>query len=253
MPKAKAAAVKALELDDNLADPHVALGYASFGYDWDWVAAEKHFERAYELNPRGLTYHIYFPTYLSSLGRFEEALALANRAVELDPASPSANYLRSVQYFVARRFDQAIEELRRTLEMAPDLFLAYVVLAQAHAGKGLYREAMTEIEKVPAMNRDLPAVAGLRGYIHGLLGERSEALQIIEQLKAISKQRYVPGFYIALAYAGLRDNDQAFDWLEKSREERFVRLAYLAREPLWDPIRSDPRFGELVRRVGIPT
>lgn len=253
MPKAKAAAVKALELDDNLADPHVALGYASFGYDWDWVAAEKHFERAYELNPRGLSYHIYFPTYLSSLGRFEEALALANRAVELDPASPSANYLLSVQYFVARKFDQAIEELRRTLEMAPDLFLVYVVLAQAYAGKGLYREAITEIEKVSAMNRDLPAVAGLRGYIHGLLGERSEALQIIEQLKAISKQRYVPGFYIALVYAGLRDNDQAFDWLEKSREERFVRLAYLAREPLWEPIRSDARFAELVRRVGIPT
>ena len=253
MPKAKAAAVKALELDDNLADAQVALGYASFGYDWDWVAAEKHFERAYELNPRGLIYHIYFPTYLSSLGRFEEALALANRAVELDPASPSANYLRAVQYFVARKFDQAIEELRRTLEMAPDLFLAYVVLAQAYAGKGLYREAMAELDKAPAICRDIPAVAGLRGYIHGLLGERAEALQIIEQFKAISKQRYVPGFYIALVYAGLRDSDQAFDWLEKSREERFVRLAYLAREPLWDPIRSDPRFAELVRRVGIPT
>jgi eukaryotic-like serine/threonine-protein kinase len=253
MPKAKAAAVKALELDDNLADPHVALGYASFGYDWDWVAAEKHFERAYALNPRGLTYHIYFPMYLSSLRRFEEALVLANRAVELDPASPSASHLLSVQFFVSRKFDRAIQECHRTLQVAPDLFLAYVVLAQAYAGKGLYREALAELDKAPATCRNIPAVAGLRGYIHGLLGERSEALQIIEQFKATSKQRYVPGFYIALVYAGLRDNDQAFDRLEKSREERFVRLAYLAIEPLWDPIRSDPRFAGLVRGVGIPT
>jgi serine/threonine-protein kinase len=252
MVKAKAAAVKALELDDNLADPHVALGYASFDYDWDWVAAEKHFVRAYALNPRGLMYHIYVPLYLSSLGRFEEALALANRAVELDPASPSASHLLSVQFFVARKFDQAIQECRQTLEMAPDLFLLYVVLAQAYAGKGMYREAMAELDNAPAMCRSIPSVAGIRGYVHGLLGERSEALQIIEQFKAISKQRYIPGFYIALVYAGLGDNDQAFAWLEKSVEERFVRLAYLAREPLWDPIRSDPRFAGIVRRVGIP-
>ena len=253
MPKAKAAAVKALGLDGTLADPHVALGYASFGYDWDWVAAEKHFERAYALNPRGLTYHIYFAMYLTSLGRFEEALALANRAVELDPASPSASHLISVHYFMARNFDRSIQECHRTLEMAPDLFLAYVVLAQSYAGKGMYREAMAEVDKVPAMFRSIPGVAGLRGYVHGLLGERSEAQQIIEQLKAVSKQCYVPGFYIALAYAGLGDNDQAFAWLEKSVEERFVRLAYFAKEPLWDSIRSDPRFVELVRRVGIPT
>jgi TolB-like protein len=252
MPKAKAAAVKALELDNSLADPHVALGYASFGYDWDWVAAEKHFERAYALSPRGLIYHIYVPLYLGSLGRFEEALALANRAVELDPASPSASHLLAVQYFMARKFDQAIQECRRTLDMAPDLFLLYAVLAQAYAGKGMYREAMAELDKAPAMCRNIPSVAGIRGYVYGLLGERSEALQIIEQFKAISKQRYMPGFYIALVYAGLGDNDQAFAWLEKSVEERFVRLAYLAREPLWDPIRSDPRFAGIVRRVGIP-
>jgi eukaryotic-like serine/threonine-protein kinase len=253
MVNARAAAVKALELDDNLADPHVALGYASFGFDWDWIAAEKHFARAYALNPRGLIYHIYVPLYLSSLGRFEEALVLANRAVELDPASPSASHLLSVQFFVGRKLDQAIQECRRTLAMAPDLFLVYVVLAQSYAGKGMYREAMAELDKAPAMCRNIPAVAGLRGYVHGLMGNRSEALQIVEQLKAISKQGYVPAFYIALVYAGLGDNDQAFAWLEKSIEERFVRLAYFAREPLWDPIRSDSRFAEIVRRVGIPT
>ncbi len=253
MPKAKAAATKALELDDTLADPHVALGYAGFGYDWDWTAAGKHFERSFELNPRGVPYHMYFPLYLGSLGRFEEALAVANRAVELDPASPFARHLLSVQLFAARKFDQAIQECHRTLEMAPDLFLVYLVLAQAHAGKGRYREGMSELDKAPAMSRAFPAVIGLRGYLHGLLGERSQALQMIEELKTLSKARFVPGFYVALAYAGLDDKDQAFAWLEKSCEERFIRLAYFAREPLWDPLRSDPRFAELVRRVGIPT
>ena len=137
--------------------------------------------------------------------------------------------------------------------MAPDLFLVYVVLAQSYARRGTYREAMAGLAKAPAMCRTIPAVAGVRGYVHGLMGERSEALRIVGQFKAISKQDYVPGFYIALVYAGLKDNDQAFAWLEKSIEERFVRLAYLAREPLWDPIRSDPRFAEIVRRIGIPT
>ena len=253
MPKAKAAATKALELDDTLADPHVALGYAGFGYDWDWTAAGKHFERSVELNPRGVPYHMYFPLYLGSLGKFEEALAVANRAVELDPASPFARHLLSVQLFAARKFDQSIQECHRTLEMAPDLFLVSLVLAQAYAGKGMYREGMSELDKAPAMSRAFPAVIGLRGYLHGLLGERSQALQMIEELKTLSKARFVPGFYVALAYAGLDDKDQAFAWLEKSCEERFIRLAYFAREPLWDPLRSDPRFAELVRRVGIPT
>jgi len=252
MPKAKAAATKALELDDSLADPHVALGYAGFGYDWDWTAAGKHFERSFELNPRGIPYHMYFPLYLGSLGRFEEALAVANRAVELDPASPFARHLLSVQLFAARKFDQAIQECHRTLEMAPDFFLVYLVLAQAYAGKGMYREGMSELDKAPAMSRAFPAVIGLRGYLHGLLGERSQALETIEELKTLSKVRFVPGFYVALAYAGLDDKDQAFAWLGKSCEERFIRLAYFAREPLWDPIRSDPRFAEIVRRVGIP-
>jgi serine/threonine protein kinase len=252
MSKAKAAAAKALEIDDSLAEAHVALGYSSFGYDWNWTAAGKHFDRAFTLNPRCVTYHLYFPLYLSSLGRFEEALAVANRAVDLDPASPSASHLLSVQFFLARKFDQAIQECHRTLELAPDPILVYMLLAQAHAGIGLYREGLSDMDKSPALSQGVPALVAFRGYLHALLGERSRALQMIEELSALSKLRFVPGFYFALVYAGLEDKDQAFRWLEKSCDERFIRVVYLNIEAFWDPIRSDPRFADLVRRVGIP-
>jgi eukaryotic-like serine/threonine-protein kinase len=253
MPKAKAAAAKALELDDNLADAHVALGYSSFTYDRDWTAAGKHFERAFALNPRSVSYHLYYPLYLATLGRFEESVSVANRAVDLDPASPSASHLLSVQLYVARRFDESIQECHRTLEMAPDLFLAYMVLAQSCAGKGSCREALSYLDKAPAASGNVPWFTAYRGYLHALLGEQSQALQKIEELKAISKAGFVPGFFYALVYAGLGDMDRAFSWLEKSCDERFVRLVYLRVEAIWDPIRSDPRFAEIVRRVGIPT
>jgi eukaryotic-like serine/threonine-protein kinase len=252
VPKAKAAAAKALELDESLADAHVSLGYSSFAYDRDWTAAGKHFERAFAVNPRCVSYHLYYPLYLSTLGRFEEAVAVANHAVELDPASPSASHLLSVQLYIARQFDEAIQECHRTLEMAPDLFLAYMVLAQSYAGKGMCREALSCLDKAPSASGDIPWFSAYRGYLHALLGERSQALQKIEKLKAISKTGFVPGFFYALVYGGLGDKDQAFSWLEKSCDERFVRLVYLRVEPIWDPIRSDPRFAEIVRRVGIP-
>jgi eukaryotic-like serine/threonine-protein kinase len=253
VPKAKAAAAKALELDESLADAHVSLGYSSFTYERDWNAAGKHFERAFALNPRSVSYHLYYPLYLATLGRFQESVSVANRAVDLDPASPSASHLLSVQLYVARRFDESIQECHRTLEMAPDLFLAYMVLAQSCAGKGSCREALSYLDKAPTASGNIPWFTAYRGYLHALLGEQSQALQKIEELKTISKAGFVPGFFYALVYAGLGDKDQAFFWLEKSCDERFVRLVYLRVEAIWDPIRSDPRFAEIVRRVGIPT
>jgi non-specific serine/threonine protein kinase len=252
MPKAKVAAAKALEIDDTLADAHVSLGYSSFVYDRDWTNAGKHFEQAFDLNPRCVSYHLYYPLFLSSLGRFEESLAVARRAVDLDPASPSVSHLLSVQLYIARKFDESIRECHRTLDMAPDLFLVYMVLAQSHAAKGLCREALSELDKAPAVSTAVPWFAAYRGYLFGLLGERSRALQMLEELKVTSKTRFVPGFFYALVYVGLRDNDQAFAWLEKTCDEGFVRLVYLKVEPIWDLIRSDPRFAAVIKRVGIP-
>jgi serine/threonine-protein kinase len=252
MPKAKAAAAKALQIDDGLAEAHVSLGYASFTYDWDWTAAGRYFQQALAVNPSYVRNHAFYPLYLSSLGRFEEALAVAKRALDLDPASTSVSHVLAVQLYLARQFDQAIQQCRKTLEMDTNYAVTYALLGQVYASKGLYREALTDLAKFSTLSRGGAASLALLGYSHARLGDRNEALRILDELGAVSKRSFVTAFFFALVYAGLEDKDQAFMWLEKACEERFNRLAYLKVEALWDPLRSDPRFAELVRRVGIP-
>ena len=253
MPKAKAAAAKALELDDGLAEAHVSLGYASFTYDWDWTAAGRHFGQALAMNPSYARGHAFYPLYLSALGRFEEAVAVAQNALDLDPASPAASHVLAVQLYLARRFDQAIQQCHKTLEMDQNYPVSYGVLGQSYSCKGLYREALPNLDKFSALSRGGAASLALLGYAHARLGERSQALRMLEDLQPASKQNFVSAFFFALVYAGLEDRDKAFMWLEKACEERFNRLAYANVEALWDPLRSDPRFAELIRRIGIPT
>jgi TolB-like protein/Tfp pilus assembly protein PilF len=252
MPKAKAAAVKALEIDDHLAEAHVSLGYVSFTYDGDWSAAGKHFEQALALNPIYSGAHTFYAFYLNSLGRSEEALAVAKRALDLDPASPAVSHSLAVQLYLARRFDQAIEQAHNTLEMDANFAISYQLLGEVHVSKGLYREGLLALEKFSALSRTSAISRALVGYSHARLGERSAALRIIEELTSASKHSFIPAFLYALVYAGLEDKDQAFGWLEKAYEERFNRLAYLKQDALWDPLRSDPRFIDMLRRLGIP-
>ena len=252
MPRAKAAATKALEIDDHLAQAHGSLGYISFGYDWDWSAAGKHFGQALSLNPTYTKALNFYPLYLSSSGRSQEALAVAKAALDLDPASPAVSHNLAVQFYLARQFDQAIGQCQKTIEMDPNFAVAYALLGQAYLAKGMHREAVPVLEKYSALSRGSADSLALLGYAHARLGERSQALRMLEQLKAASKEHFVPSFFFALVYAGLEDKDQAFSWLEKGCEERFARFAYLNAEALWDPLRSDPRFSDLVRRVGIP-
>jgi TolB-like protein/Tfp pilus assembly protein PilF len=252
MPKAKTAAVKGLEIDKALAEAHVSLGYISFTYDGDWPAAGKHFEQALALNPAYTRGHTFYPFYLSSIGRSEEALEVAKGALDLDPASPAVSHSLAVQLYLARKFDRAIEQAHDTLEMDANFAISYAVLGEVYLSKGMYREGLSALEKYSALSRSGAASLALLGYSHARLGERKESLQVIEALKAASKQSFVPALFVALVYAGLEDKDQAFTWLEKAYEERFNRLAYLKVEALWDPLRSDPRFADLLRRVGIP-
>ena len=252
MPKAKAAATKALELDNRLAEAEVSLGYASFTFDWNWMAAEKHFQRALALNPGYVMNHAFYALYHSSLGRSEEALAEARSALDLDPVSPAASHILSVQLYLAREFDQAIQQCRWTLEMEPNYAVAYAVLGQAYLSKGLCGEALPHLDKYLALSRRAPASLALLGYSHARLGERKQALRMLEELRAVSQKVFVPAFFVALVHAGLEDRDQSFAWLQRAFEERFNRLAYLRVEALWDPLRSDPRFAELVRKVGLP-
>jgi tetratricopeptide (TPR) repeat protein len=252
MPKAKTAALKGLEIDKALAEAHVSLGYISFTYDGDWPAAGKHFEQALALNPAYTRGHTFYPFYLSSIGRSEEALEVAKGALDLDPASPAMSHSLAVQLYLARKFDRAIEQAHDTLEMDANFAISYAVLGEVHLSKGMYQEGLSALEKYSALSRSGATSLALLGYSHARLGERKESLQVIEAREAASKQSFVPAFFVALVYAGLEDKDQAFTWLEKAYEERFNRLAYLKVDALWDPLRSDPRFTDLLRRVGIP-
>lgn len=252
MPKAKAAAVKGLEVDKELAEAHVSLGYVSFTYDGDWPGAGEHFQQALTLNPVYSSTHTFYALYLSSLGRSEEALEAAKRALDLDPASPAVSHSLAVQLYLARKFDQAIDQARNTLEMDANFAISYAVLGEVFLAKGMYREGLCTLEKYSALGRRSATSLAFLGYSHARLGEREKALRMIEELQAASQQTLVPALFIALVYAGLEEKDQAFTWLEKAYQERFNRLAYLKVEALWDPLRSDPRFADLLRRVGIP-
>ena len=252
MPKAKTAAEQGLEIDKDLAEAHVSLGYISFTYEGDWPAAGKHFEQALTLNPAYSRAHTFYAFYLSSLGRSDEALDVAKRALDLDPASPAVSHSLAVQLYLARKFDRAIEQAYDTLEMDGNFAISYVVLGEVYLSKGMYRDGLSALEKYSALSRRNATSLAFLGYSHARLGERKEALRMIEELKAASQQSFVPALFVALVYAGLEDKDQAFTWLEKAYEERFNRLAYLKVEALWDPLRSDPRFADLLRRVGIP-
>jgi eukaryotic-like serine/threonine-protein kinase len=252
MPKAKVAATKALELNNRLAEAEVSLGYASFTFDWNWMAAEKHFQRALALNRSYVMNHGFYALYHGSLGRSEEALAEARSALDLDPVSPAASHILSVQLYLAREFDQAIQQCRWTLEMEPNYAVAYAVLGQAYLSKGLCREALPHLDKYLALSRHAPASLALLAYSHARLGERKQALRMLEELRSVSQKVFVPAFFVALVHAGLEDRDQSFIWLQRAFEERFNRLAYLRVEALWDPLRSDPRFAELIRKVGLP-
>jgi TolB-like protein/DNA-binding winged helix-turn-helix (wHTH) protein/Tfp pilus assembly protein PilF len=252
MPSAKAAAMKALEIDEHLAEAHVSLGYISFAYDWDWTAAGKHFDQALALNPTLTRAHNFYPLYLSSRGMAQQALAVAKAALDLDPASPSVSHYLALQLYLARQFDQAIEQCHKTLDLDPNFAVAYQVLGQAYLAEGMNREAEPVLEKYSALSQGSADSLALLGYSHARLGERSQALRTLEELKATSKKSYVPAFYFAMIYAALEDKDQAFMQLEKGYDERFARFAYLKLEALWDPLRSDERFSDLVRRVGIP-
>jgi len=250
IPKAKAAALKALEIDDRQAIAHAELGYISFSYDFDWATAGRHYEQALAPNPSATLYT--HPVYLTALGRHDEALAEARRGMDLDPLNFMLGFRMARALYMARRFDESIEQCRKILEMDPSYPLAHWQLGQAYAEKGMYREALAELEKDKALTHGHPRSLAYMGNILARLGEGSRALQVLDELKAVAKQQYAYSLSFARIYAGLGDKDQAFAWLEKGYEERSTPLYFLKVDPIWDPLRSDPRFNDLLRRIGLP-
>jgi len=166
--------MKALEIDEHLAEAHVSLGYISFAYDWEWSAAGQHFDQALALNPTLTRAHNFYPLYLSSRGMEQQALAVAKAALDLDPASPSVSHVLAVQLYLSRQFDQALQQTRKTLEMDPHYAVAYAMMGQAYASKGCYREAVPDLDKYLELSRGGAAALALLGYAHARLGERNE-------------------------------------------------------------------------------
>ncbi len=254
MPKAKAAALRALEPDETLAEAHTSLGRVLAAYDWNWTSAETELKRAIELNPRYAIAHQWYGGLLEAKGRSKEALVERKRAQELDPLSLGINFELGIGFYYSRNYDQAIEQFHRTLELDPNFTPAQQFLAASFEQKGMYDEAISEFKKaIPLLGgNEWSLTRGGLGHFYAVTGKKSEALAMVDELKQRSAQGYVPLTSIALIYAGLGEKDQAFAWLEKGYEEHSFQMQWLNVEPRWDSLRSDPRFADLIRRIGLP-
>jgi len=251
MPKAKAAADRALALDNMLAEAHTSLAYGIMHYDWDWPGTDARFQRAFDINPNYPTAHHWHSHYLTAMGRAEDSLVESKRFLELDPLDPFANAHLAWHYIFARQYDEAIEQCWKSNELFPNSFFSSFFFALAYEQKGMLDEASAEFEKVIKMSGNLTfAKAGL-GHLYAISAEKAKAENVIAELDEISKTRYVPSYDIAVIHAGLGERDLAFAWLDKAYQEHSSWLAYLKVEPRLDDLRSDSRFEHLLRRVGL--
>jgi TolB-like protein/DNA-binding winged helix-turn-helix (wHTH) protein/Flp pilus assembly protein TadD len=249
-PKAKVAAIKALELDSALGEAHNSLAFVLDGFDWDFDAAGKEFRRAIELNPGYATAHHWYAWHLSLLGRYDEAITEMRKAENLDPLSLIINADLAELLVLAHSYDESIQQSRKTIEMDPNFALAHNQLAQAYLQKHMYVEAVAELQKAVQLSPGCPTCIANLGRAYVLSGNRSAAEKLLSDLKKRSNPGYSNASEIAMIYASLGDTDQAMNWLEKGFEERFNPGVLL--RPGFDPLRSDSRFQNLVHRIGLP-
>ena len=247
--RARAYARQALALDETIAEAHTSLGWVLFIYDWDWEAGVRAFRRALELNPGYATAHQWYSFALTSLGRMDEALVEGHTALELDPASVSIRRSLGFLYYYARRYDTALEHLRRAIAMNPTSQENYRLLGLALAQSGAYDQAERAVREAVSVPEGTAYAAAALGYVLARRGERGQAETILHELEARARTEYVSPVAVHMVYVGLGERDQAFAWLERAFDERRGWLAYLKVEPMLDPLRTDPRFATLVRRM----
>lgn len=247
-PKAKAAALKALELDHSLAETHFLLGKIAFWYEWDWKTAEREWKRANELDS---SYPAQYPVYLAVMGRFDEAISAQEVGLKRLPLDLNMLMDSAGVFLFAGRYDQSIEQTRKVLELDPNFWWAYQNLGLVYERKKQYPEAIAALERARDIDNN-PSRIGYLGYVYGAAGKKAEAQQVLEELKELSKRRYVAPYNIAVIYAGLNDKDQAFEWLNKAYEARSFFLMLLKVETVLDNLRADPRFKALMKRLNLP-
>jgi serine/threonine protein kinase/tetratricopeptide (TPR) repeat protein len=255
-PKAKAAATKSLELDDTLAEAHAALAYAVLFADWDWSSAEREFKRAIELNPNSALSHARYAECLKMRLRFNEAMAEAQRAQELDPLSPDIVSGLGIVQLMARQYDESIAQFQKALDLNPNLPGVHAMLAWAYAMKRMYPQALAEYDRIAEQDKVTAAgnqfVAAMLGWVCAVAGRRTDALKIAQEFRDLSSHAYVDFYQQATIYAGLGEKEEAFRLLEKGYEEHSSSMTYLAVDPFWYGMRSDPRFSDLLRRMDLP-
>ncbi len=252
--RAKAAALKAIGLDDTLAEPHASLAFIAETHEWDWATAEREYKRALELNPGDARAHHWYAGYLMYVGRFEEGIAEAKRARDLDPLSLPVNNALAGRLLVAGRVDEALAQLRQTLEMDPHFAPAHQTLGWAYLNMGKNHEAIQEFQQALQLSGtdDKDMMLDL-GFAYATVGNREEARRILAKLKKLREQGLLPSGSIGILYGALGELDEAFAWLEKAYEERDPELTYL-KVPgrRFAPLRHDARFQQMVHRMGLP-
>jgi TolB-like protein/DNA-binding winged helix-turn-helix (wHTH) protein/Tfp pilus assembly protein PilF len=250
IPKARAAALKALELDEELAEAHTSLALITENYDWDWPTAEKEYRRAIQLDPNYATAHQWYAECLAFQGRFDEALAESERARALDPLSLIIAADKGAILYFSRQYDRAIAQFRAVLEMEPNLQRAHMVLF-AYAQKGQTVDALAEIRNW-RRGDDTPWTWATEAYVYGHSGQQAQARDALKKLERVNRHQHLdPAPMLVLAYAGMNNKDEALGWLEKAYSEHSNAVTTLKVDPIYDSLRSDPRFQDLVRRVGL--
>lgn len=250
LPKANAAALKAIEINPQSAEAHASLGLI-LDHRLDWPAAEAEFKRALQLDPTYANAHHWYGDYLSIKGRHDEALAEAKKALELDPLNLMIGTWVGLRYYLAHQFDRAVEQGRNTVALDPNFAAAHLLLGESYVQIGAHQQGLAELQKAASLSGNSPLYLAQVAVAHASAGRKAEALQIASQLQKISRQRYVSPYGLAQIYAALNDKDQTFKWLQAAYEDHSVWMSYLAVDPVFDRFRSDSRFQSLLRRLAL--
>jgi TolB-like protein/Tfp pilus assembly protein PilF len=252
MPKARALAEQAVTMDNQLADAYLALAVVKTWYEWDWGGAEQDLQRALALNPSAVFLHHIYATYLMFRGRYAEAIAEGEKALQVDPLNIVDSAQVGVMFVAARQYDRAIEQFRKTLDMDPNNFYAHYRFAAAYLGKEMYEEAIAEFHKAVDLGGDSVWITSVVGHAYAVSGKRDQALQLLDVLTERSTHEYIPPGAFAFLYVGLGENDLAFAQLEKAYEEHTDdSLLWLKAYPGWEPLSADPRWAPLLKKIGL--